>query len=350
MPRHTNYQFLQREKTRHGKFTWYFRRPGGKRIRLPNEYGTETFWEAYYAAYSGEAPKPVKHLKENTFAWLVEEYKQSAKWKSLAPATQEMRTRILGKMVETGGKRDIRSITRHDIQHGIDRRGDTPHAANNYLKTMRQILSWAEDKGYITANPAEKVKRVDADTDGHHVWTPEEVKKFQERWPIGTRERVAMDLLLYTGLRRSDAVTVGPKDIDADGTLVLKTQKTETEVYIPIIKVLQDTLDAGPIGETFIIGEKGKPRMATSFGTWFRLACIEARVPGRAHGLRKAGATMAAENGATPHELAALFGWTNTRIAEIYTRKADRKRMAKSAMDKMGARTSQKSKGEAVEK
>jgi hypothetical protein len=36
--------------------------------------------------------------------------------------------------------------------------------------------------------------------------------------------------------------------------------------------------------------------------------CFEARVPGRAHGLRKAGATVAANNGATAHQLMAMFG------------------------------------------
>jgi integrase len=36
-----------------------------------------------------------------------------------------------------------------------------------------------------------------------------------------------------------------------------------------------------------------------SFGAWFREACKSAGVPGSAHGLRKAGATRAAENGAT---------------------------------------------------
>lgn len=54
-----------------------------------------------------------------------------------------------------------------------------------------------------------------------------------------------------------------------------------------------------------------------------------------AHGLRKAAATRAADNGATAHELMAIFGWVDIKEAEIYTRAADRKRLAAQAMGKL---------------
>jgi integrase len=54
-----------------------------------------------------------------------------------------------------------------------------------------------------------------------------------------------------------------------------------------------------------------------------------------AHGLRKTAATRAAENGATTHELMAIFGWVDIKEAEIYTRAANRKRLAAQAMKKL---------------
>jgi hypothetical protein len=51
-----------------------------------------------------------------------------------------------------------------------------------------------------------------------------------------------------------------------------------------------------------------------------------------AHGLRKAGATLAAENGATAHQLMAIFDWSRIAKAEVFTRAADRKRLARQAM------------------
>jgi hypothetical protein len=39
--------------------------------------------------------------------------------------------------------------------------------------------------------------------------------------------------------------------------------------------------------------------------------------PAAPTGLRKAGATVAAENGATPHQLMAIFGWNTLAQAEL---------------------------------
>jgi len=79
--------------------------------------------------------------------------------------------------------------------------------------------------------------------------------------------------------------------------------------------------------------EFGKPFTANGFGNWFRKRCNEAGLEHcTAHGLRKAGATIAAENGATEHQLMAIFGWESPKQAAIYTRKADRKRLAFDAM------------------
>jgi hypothetical protein len=51
--------------------------------------------------------------------------------------------------------------------------------------------------------------------------------------------------------------------------------------------------------------------------------------------VRKIGATRAANNGATVAELEAIFGWNGGRMASLYTRAADRARLAKGAMAKL---------------
>lgn len=82
---------------------------------------------------------------------------------------------------------------------------------------------------------------------------------------------------------------------------------------------------------TFLTTERGTPFVKESFGNWFKKACDKAKVPGSAHGLRKAGATRAAENGATERELMALFGWSSGKMAAHYTRAASQKRLAEEA-------------------
>ena len=72
-----------------------------------------------------------------------------------------------------------------------------------------------------------------------------------------------------------------------------------------------------------------------SFGNLFRDACRAAGVPGSAHGLRKIAATRAANAGATVAQLEAIFGWQGGTMASLYTRDADRRRLAIEAMHKL---------------
>jgi hypothetical protein len=74
--------------------------------------------------------------------------------------------------------------------------------------------------------------------------------------------------------------------------------------------------------------------MASPSLNWFRDRCNEAGLPQcSAHGVRKASAAWAAENGATTHQLMAMFGWLAMKEAERYTRAAERKRSAKDAVE-----------------
>jgi integrase len=107
-------------------------------------------------------------------------------------------------------------------------------------------------------------------------------------------------------------------------------------VEAPFLAPLVRSIEAAPTGDlAFITGEHGQPMVKESFGNWFREVCEAAGVPGSAHGLRKAGATRAAENGATTAQLRAMLGWTNDAMPPHYTRTADRARMAASSMSKI---------------
>jgi integrase len=182
---------------------------------------------------------------------------------------------------------------------GLDRRGATPFAAKTFLKALRGLFRWAVENSFIERDPTEGVRIPLPRTDGFHSWTEDEIAQFEARWPIGTRERLALTILLYTGLRRGDAVRLGRQHIK-DGIITLRAGKTGTQIIIPVLPEVAAIINASRTGDlAFIAGERGRPMTKESFGNWFRGACQVAGVPGSAHGLRKAGATRAAENGAT---------------------------------------------------
>ncbi|WP_332839828.1 tyrosine-type recombinase/integrase [Methylobacterium sp. Leaf118] len=167
---------------------------------------------------------------------------------------------------------------------------------------------------------------------GVHAWTDDEVARFEARWPVGTRERLALDLLLFTGLRRGDVVRIG-RPHERSGEFTIRTEKTGIVVVAPILPQRARTLSASPVGEPTVLSTvRGTPFGKESFGNGFKKACRAAGVPGSAHGLRKAEARRAAEDGATEAPLNALFGWADgSRESAIYTRTANRAKLARQA-------------------
>jgi integrase len=103
---------------------------------------------------------------------------------------------------------------------------------------------------------------------------------------------------------------------------------------IPVIAELKELIDATPSDHlTFLTTEFGKSFTSNGFGNRFRKWCDDAGLKHcSAHGLRKAGAAIAAENGATETQLMAVFGWKTMKEAERYTRAARQKVLAGTAM------------------
>jgi integrase len=214
-----------------------------------------------------------------------------------------------------------------------DRKADLPGAADNRVRALRRVFAWAMDAELVISNPARDVKYIRGETGGWHSWTPEELEQFEKRHPVGTKARLALALLIYTGTRRSDVVQLGQAHV-RDGWIKFTQWKTGVTVELPISPALQDVIDGTLVvgSATFLVTEFGKPFSIAGFGNWFRRRCNEAGLPQcSAHGVRKASAARAAENGATVHQLMAMFGWMTMREAERYTRDAQRKKLAADA-------------------
>jgi integrase len=331
---------LHRQVTRHGKVVWYVRVGKGPRARLRSDFGTPEFDGEYQAAISG-APRPKRGSPATgTLAWLVERYRETTAWTTLSAATRRQRENIFKYVLESAGQQPFAKVTGTAILAGRERRSATPAQARNFLDAMRGLFRWALDARLVKTDPSAGVKNPKRQKgDGFRPWTEENVAAYERHWPLGTRQRVWLDVLLYTGLRRGDAVRLGRQHV-RDGVAQLKTEKSRStvEVTLPILPVLAATLSAGPSGDlAFICGERGEPLTKESFGNLFRAACRAAGVPGSAHGVRKIAATRAANAGATVAQLEAIFGWQGGTMASLYTRAADRRRLALEAMHKLGA-------------
>jgi integrase len=196
---------------------------------------------------------------------------------------------------------------------------------------LRGLFRWLLESGLVADDPTTGVAVVRAKTEGFPVWDEQDEARFRARWPLGTRERVAFEVLRQTGLRRGDAVRVGRPHV-RDGVIRIATEKTGERVAIAMSATLAEAIAAGPCGDlTFIATSDGRPTTKESFGNWFRGACAGAGVTKSAHGLRKAGATADALSGYSDAELDAKFGWRGRKMASLYTESANRERLSLAA-------------------
>jgi integrase len=346
--------YLRIDKDRHGNERIFVRRHG-RNIRLREASDTAAFQREYANALqqiatadrtkkAAEAKRPVlASIKPRTFGWIAARYFGSGEFAGLDPVSRRRIRTIIESCCQQDFKgepmRDcpVSMLTAAKIKSLRDAKMDKKGAANKRLQYLSAMFSWAVEDGSMQSNPARDVKKLKYATDGFHTWTVEEVQQFEQHFPIGTKPRLALALMLYLGVRRSDVVRLGPGMVK-DGVLALVPQKTRykrlTISYKPVLPELARIIQATPIGAgAFLETARGKPFSAAGFGNWFRDRCNEAGLQHcTCHGLRKAGATIAAERGATTNQLMAIFDWTTPHQAEVYTRKADRKLLAREGM------------------
>lgn len=317
---------VHKQKTRHEKWVFYFRVGKGKRTRLPNP-NDPSFKAAYMAALTG-VPVEVPKVHEGTLQWLWDRYTtESAKWIGYSEATKKQQRLLMAPVLKTNSRKALSSFTQDVIQEGVDKRHETPAAAGNFLKMMRGMFSWAKKMRLVKVDPTVGVEPPGYKTDGFPAWTVEDVVNFRARHAMGMPERLAMELMLLAGLRRSDVVLVGRQHITGR-VLSMATAKTGAKVTVELSDELIKLIDATPRkGLHLIENALGRPFVKESFGNWFREKCTEAGLTKSAHGLRKLSATLAAEGGAGTHQLLAQYGWTNIATAEIYTKGVDRKKL-----------------------
>ena len=342
------------DRDRHGNVRVYYRAKGKPKVRLRGTPWTTEFMAAYEEAKNAAAaPSKRSHITRGTWRWLCAKYfEECADYKCLDPQTQHVRRLILegtfNEPIAPGSPKLFRDMPlgrmgTDALEVLRDRKINLPGAANNRVKAIRQVFKFGMRKKhpdgtpYVLNNPAREVEKIKYGSAGFHSWTQEEVRQFEEHHPIGTKARLALALLLFTGQRRADVIRFGKQHVRL-GKLAFTQRKSRNrkpkQLTLPILPVLQRIIDSSPCGDlTFLVNNLNRPFTDAGFGNRFRDWCDEAGLPNcSAHGLRKAGATIAAHNGATSSQLMAMFGWSDIKMAELYTRAANQERLAEAGM------------------
>lgn len=339
-----NFDYISEDMDRHGNVRIYYRRKGKRKIRLREPVGSPEFFEEYKAARAGNIAPASKasraeRPKAGTMHWLCVQYYKSAEFKLLDPRTRKVRRRTLDRFCENDGDKPFALLEGKHLRKRRDDMIETPEAANAMLKALRQVFAVAIEYDHADRNPARDVPYIRTGSQGFHSWTLEEVEQFETAHPVGTKARLALALLLYTGQRRSDVVQFGRQHV-RDGWLNFTQHKGRNKkpvtLAIPIVPDLQSIIGASPCGDlAFIVTAFDRPFTSNGFGNRFRKWCDAAGLPHcSAHGLRKAACARMAELGCTEFEIAAVTGHQTLKEVVRYTRAARQKIRAASAMAK----------------
>jgi integrase len=321
-------KFLVEDIDRHGNVRLYFRRKGQLKVRLRGAPGSDEFMDAYRALLDGitqpTTPSTQKYqpVSSTSLRWLVESYFASSEFKRLDDRTRRVRRQFLDQLclepvapgnATTIGSLPYASMPPSKVRLLRDRKAHSPETGNARVKALRRVFAHAIEDDLADRNPAKDVPYIKTGSQGFHRWSMDEVRQYEAHYPKGSKARLALGLLLFTGQRRADVVAFGRQHMRGGWLNFTQSKNRRNKpvtLSIPVIAELQELIDATPANHlTFLTTEFGKPFTSNGFGNRFRKWCDDAGLTHcSAHGLRKAGAAIAAEHGATETQLMSIFG------------------------------------------
>lgn len=338
-------------KDRHGKQRYRFRRVGYPSRYLPGELGSEEFLRAYAEAKAAAPKNGVPQREEypaGSIGELTTRYMAVPARLGPTPTTQAKIRAIICKFREDRetwpvagirfehidtiiAEKRVKKQVGKRIEGGVE-------AARRLRKELIRLFDFAKKIRMISDNPARDADRIKTSkeerSEGFYTWTETDIEQYRQHHQLGTKPRLAMELMLWTGQRRIDAIHLGRSNI-VNGYIHFTQTKTDKALGIPLAPQLLEAITAMPphSHECFLLSGWNRPFTNAGFGNWFREQCDAAGLPKcTAHGLRKATMRRMAELGVTNQHMKAVSGHSKDDEVARYTAAANQRRMADAAI------------------
>lgn len=175
------------------------------------------------------------------------------------------------------------------------------------------------------------------DVDHHEPLSPDEIKRLlkavdhPQRYSHYNEERATIvRVMLYTGLRVGDAITLRGEDLDLNAKMIKRRmQKTKKTVEFPIHPSLLKCLPTTPSGYLFpLLAGDGTARRIASSANTIRAAFVKCGLSSSPHCLRATFATLAVENDVPLYLVQSWLGHGSPMVTRIYARYEDRRKKA----------------------
>jgi len=323
-----------------------YHRATGKRILA--EPGTAEFLAEIAALDKDIKARKEEIAKPNTLRGLILSYKETDAWKDLAPRTKSDYEKVIA-FLEPLYDKPVAAFTSPQIVILRDKwRKERGRRFVNYCRTVLILLMGrAVELGLLTENTARAVKQVKRDRNAvplNRPWGEHEQLAVWKRTsePRYRHLRLPLAIGLYIGMREADMIRL-PRNIIKDGRLSIETAKRKVWIDLPVLPELAAAIAEAPSHDaiTLCANTRGRPWTQDGFRASFfkmlrELEKEDAVEPGLTyHGLRHTVASLLAERGVGLDDIAAVLGQKSSKVAAIYTERADRTRRATAAITKL---------------
>lgn len=273
------------------------------------------------------APGPISRTVERA----CNDFLEDAKSRGLQPATcdkYELLFRRLQLFSEERSLGLIESVTLDELRRFRASMTYGNTAAQKRVEELRAFFGFCKESGWISDNPAKKLKYPKITKPPRQPFSEQEVAKIRSAYPQyaqihgrnggANAERLSafVELLLHTGLRIGDAIQLR-RDSIIDGKLLIRTQKTGTDVALVLPKSVLDRLQFVKCESKDYFFWSGTSKLKSAVGDWqrslkrlFKLAGIA----GHAHRFRHTFVKPLLMKGTTPEEVAMLLGHSDSSI------------------------------------
>jgi integrase len=392
---------------------------GGSSKRIKAEPGTPEFWRIYAALEAGQLPddhRPAPQATEagdprkssrggrGSFRWVADLYLKAKDTEdAFIPQVRSRKVAVFNQFAEwisphdgtrtPIGKWPVDKIESHHVGDYLTSLDDIGRW-NLHLDMLKPLFAWCCATTYEGRRLLDRLsplhgmkRRLYRTADGRkripYAWTQDDVDAFKARHPVGSRARLAFDLIYHLWVRRSDVTRLGPdhlKEIEPGEWWWIfpefkgarssdpKTHrwpcdpelKASVDAYVATYKrhPVQDVrcrsvyltyVGNGPIGKA-TKGQRELPFYLNEgawFNRYFRRWVAEAGLSPLCtpHGIRRGEAVEAGHSGDDINQIRARLGHSHVNMTMVYLKHQVDNRLAQEQMRAAAQRRAAKGSG-----
>lgn len=339
MPKKAHFPGVNPVRRRDGGGLYYYHRASG--IRLPDDYGSPAFAKAWAEAEARSHAPRITERDPGSYLAMVEAFKDSDDWKSLADQTRKDYQKIFDWMGAQGSDaKPAAALTQARCEKLLDlavkelgwRRGLYVLQVNRrlynwVLERSARKRHWGEVNPWLNLPAPQRPRNAPRK---NRPWKPEELAEVLLNAPLGLRRAYVL------GASGMDGGTIIKRRWDEyrNGGFELERGKTGAQAFVMVPRLLRLFLEederpsefiaTNVLGERFVEANTLQTRSSEFLRGLASAGSVGAGLT--LHGLRHTIGKAVAESGGTLHAIQGALQHKSPRMALYYSEQADKRR------------------------